>query len=237
MPHGTARRSPSSSPRSWNLAPQIDLEVSGFEMGEIDVLLDGRGLDQEDELPPIDAGATPVSRVGDLWVLGEHRLLCGDALHAESYARVLGADKAEMMFADPPYNVPVEGHVSGLGAVKHGDFAMASGELSPAEFQSFLTNLARPCGEPVDRRRHPLCLHGLATPAGGACRRRTRSTASSRTCASGTRAMPGWARSIAPSTSSSSCSRWARVRTSTTSRSGAMAGTGPTSGTMSARTH
>ena len=153
------------------LAPQIDLEVSGFEMGEIDVLLDGSGLEQEDELPPIDASATPVSRVGDLWVLGEHHLLCGDALQAESYAQVLGADKADMMFADPPYNVPVAGHVSGLGAVKHADFVMASGELSSAEFQSFLRTSARPCGEPVDRRCHPLRLHGLATSAGGPCRR------------------------------------------------------------------
>ena len=72
------------------LTPQIELEISGFEMGEIDILLDGRGLDQEDELPPIDAGATPVTRAGDLWVLGEHHLLCGDALHPESYAHVSG---------------------------------------------------------------------------------------------------------------------------------------------------
>ena len=81
--------------------------------------------------------AAPVSRAGDLWILGEHRLLCGDALYAESYAHVLGADKAQMMFADPPYNVPIAGHASGLGAVKHADFVMASGELSAAEFQIF----------------------------------------------------------------------------------------------------
>ena len=68
------------------LAPQIDLEITGFEMGEIDILLDGSGIEQEDELPSIDISATPVSRAGDLWVLGEHHLLCGDALQAESYA-------------------------------------------------------------------------------------------------------------------------------------------------------
>ena len=141
------------------LAPQIDLEVSGFEMGEIDVLLDGRGLEQEDELPPIDASATPVSRVGDLWVLGEHHLLCGDALHAESYAHVLGADKADMMFADPPYNVPIAGHVSGLGAVKHADFVMASGELSSAEFQSFLrTTLGHAASRSIDGAIHYVCM-------------------------------------------------------------------------------
>ena len=141
------------------LAPQIDLEVSGFEMGEIDVLLDGRGLEQEDELPPIDASATPVSRAGDLWVLGEHHLLCGDALHAESYARVLGTDKADMMFADPPYNVPIAGHVSGLGAVKHADFVMASGELSSAEFQSFLkTTLGHAASRSIDGAIHFVCM-------------------------------------------------------------------------------
>jgi DNA methylase len=141
------------------LAPQIDLEVSGFEMGEIDILLDGRGGDQEDELPPIDAGTTPVSRAGDLWVLGEHHLLCGDALQAESYARVLGADKADMMFADPPYNVPVEGHVSGLGAVKHADFVMASGELSSAEFESFLrTSLGHAASRSINGSVHYVCM-------------------------------------------------------------------------------
>jgi DNA methylase/ParB/Sulfiredoxin domain len=121
------------------LEPQLDLKITGFEMGEIDVVLDGDGIDQEDELPEMDATAAPVTRPGDLWIAGEHRCLCGDALEAASYARVLGDDKADMMFADPPYNVAIDGHASGLGAVKHDDFAMASGELSPAEFRTFLT--------------------------------------------------------------------------------------------------
>ncbi len=120
------------------LAPQIDLEVTGFEMGEIDVLLDGSGADEEDDLPDIADGAALVTRVGDLWILGEHRLHCADALEADSYGRVLGTDKADMMFADPPYNVPIYGHASGLGTIKHPDFVQGSGELSPAEFQSFL---------------------------------------------------------------------------------------------------
>ena len=77
----------------------------------------------------------------------------------ESYAQVLGDDKAEMMFADPPYNVPVEGHVSGLGAVKHGDFAMASGELSSAEFQTFLkTSLGLAATRSIDGAIHYVCM-------------------------------------------------------------------------------
>jgi DNA methylase len=148
----------SSSPNSWNLQHR-SISRSDFEMGEIDVLLDGHGLEQEDELLPIDAKATPVSRVGDLWLLGEHHLFCGDALQAESYAQVLGADKADMMFADPPYNVPVAGHVSGLGAVKHADFVMASGELSAAEFQSFLrTILGHAANRSIDGAIHYVCM-------------------------------------------------------------------------------
>jgi DNA modification methylase len=141
------------------LAPQIDLEVGGFEMGEIDLLLEGRGVDQEDTLPEIEDGATPVTLIGDLWALGEHRLLCGDALHAETYSHLLGTDKVQMMFADPPYNVPIQGHVSGLGKVKHGNFAMASGELSPAEFQSFLTtSLGHAAHSSVDGAIHFVCI-------------------------------------------------------------------------------
>ena len=120
------------------LAPQVELELSGFEIGEVDFLLDGSGLDEEDDLPKLVDDVAPVTRADDLWILGKHRLLCGDAQDADSYAQLLGNDKADLMFADPPYNVPIDGHVSGLGTVKHRDFAMASGELSPAEFQSFL---------------------------------------------------------------------------------------------------
>jgi DNA modification methylase len=142
-----------------DLAPQVDLEITGFEMGEIDVLLDGSGLDQEDELPPIDAENTPVSRLGDLWVLGEHRLLCGDALRAESYAHVMGTETAQMMFADPPYNLPIEGHVSGLGGVNHTDFAMASGELSSSEFQAFLRiALGHAASHSINGAIHYVCM-------------------------------------------------------------------------------
>ena len=138
---------------------QIDLEASGFEIGEIDGLLDDQGLDQEDDLPQVETGIMPVSRLGDRWILGDHRLVCGDALRPESYAQVLGDDKGEMMFADPPYNVPVEGHVSGLGAVKHDNFAMASGELSSAEFQTFLrTSLGHAASRSINGAIHFVCM-------------------------------------------------------------------------------
>jgi DNA modification methylase len=141
------------------LEPKIDLEVSGFEIAEIDVLLDGSGVDQEDDLPTIENATAPVTHTGDLWLLGDHRLFCGDSLDSESYARMLGTDKADMMFADPPFNVPIEGHVSGLGAVKHTNFAMASGELSSAEFQSFLrTSLGHAASQSINGAIHYVCM-------------------------------------------------------------------------------
>jgi DNA modification methylase len=141
------------------LEPQIDLEVSGFAMGEIDVHLDGRGLDQEDELPEMEAKAAPVTRPGDVWLCGEHRIFCGDALAAESYARVLDGETADMLFSDPPYNVPIEGHASGLGAAKHSDFAMASGELSSAGFLAFLTtSLGHAASCSIDGAIHFVCM-------------------------------------------------------------------------------
>jgi DNA modification methylase len=141
------------------LAPEHGLEVSGFEMGEIDSLMDSGGLDQEDELPVIDASASPVTRPGNLLVLGDHRIFCGDALVAESYSPVLGTEKVQMMFADPPYNLAIDGHVSGLGKVKHADFAMASGELTSPEFVRFLqTSLGHATRYSIDGAIHFVCM-------------------------------------------------------------------------------
>src|SRR5438093_1546177 len=77
-------------------------------------------------------------RLGDLWLCGPHRVLCGDATRAEAFAALLGEERAQMVFTDPPYNVPIDGHACGLGQVKHREFAMAAGEMSPAEFIAFL---------------------------------------------------------------------------------------------------
>jgi DNA modification methylase len=119
----------------------FDVTVTGFETAEIDILI--RELkedvhDEADELPDIDRTVPAVSRLGDRWLLGDHVLLCGDALNKDSYTRLLGSNKAQMVFTDPPYNVPIDGHVSGLGKKKHREFAMASGEMSRLEFITFL---------------------------------------------------------------------------------------------------
>jgi DNA modification methylase len=115
----------------------FDIELTGFEPAEIDLAIEGlddAAPEAADELPP---AGPPVTRPGDLWVLGPHRLLCGSALEAASYQRLMAGDAAAMILTDPPYNVRIAGNVSGLGKVKHGDFTMASGELTEAGFADF----------------------------------------------------------------------------------------------------
>jgi len=121
----------------------FSLEVTGFTMGEIDLRIEGlesaEAKDNEaDVFPPPPAGPS-VTQLGDLWLLGDHRILCGNALDASSYRLLMEDRHAAMVFTDPPFNVAIDGHVSGLGIIKHREFAMASGEMSETEFVSFLT--------------------------------------------------------------------------------------------------
>lgn len=120
------------------------IEVLGWETAEIDIILEDELEEQEgNSVGPadeqIEPPADPVSRPGDLWFLGEHRLLCGSSLDNSNWTRLLDCKTAAMAFTDPPYNVPVSGHVCGLGKVSHAEFAMASGEMSKAEFTAFLS--------------------------------------------------------------------------------------------------
>jgi DNA modification methylase len=87
--------------------------------------------------------APPVSKLGEVWVLGRHRILCGNALDPQAFTALMGAERAVMVFIDPPYNVPIEGHASGLGKIHHRPFPMASGEMNKAEFTAFLGQALR----------------------------------------------------------------------------------------------
>ena len=122
---------------------ETPIEVLGWDTGEIDLILD-EAADIEDPEDPadeqIEPPADPVSRTGDLWVLGKHRLLCGSSLDEGAWVTLLAGEVAAMAFTDPPYNVKVSGHICGLGKVSHPEFAMASGEMSKAEFTAFLTD-------------------------------------------------------------------------------------------------
>jgi len=120
----------------------FSIEIAGFEMAEVDQILDARaeadGADSNDDVAPLPDPEAAVTRPGDLWRLGDHLLLCADATDAASYDRLLGDARASMVFTDPPYNVPIQGHVSGLGKVRHREFAMAAGEMSREGFCAFL---------------------------------------------------------------------------------------------------
>ena len=120
----------------------LDLTLTGFETPEIDLIIGELYLeaerDPEDDVPELDDSKPVIARAGDLLSLGAHRLLCGDARDPADYSRLMGDERAEMLITDPPYNVPIAGHVSGLGKVKHEEFQMASGEMSRDEFVSFL---------------------------------------------------------------------------------------------------
>ncbi|MBU1213167.1 MAG: ParB N-terminal domain-containing protein [Alphaproteobacteria bacterium] len=128
---------------------EFDVTITGFEMPEIDVLIEELDpkpdkRDPADFVPALQDQA--VTRLGDIWLIGPHRLICGDSLDPATFADLLDGEQAQMVFTDPPYNVPIDGHVSGLGEMKHREFAFASGEMTAAEFEGFLatvfTNLA-----------------------------------------------------------------------------------------------
>lgn len=118
----------------------FDIEAIGFSVCEIDMKidsLDDHSLDRDDVEP--ERGPA-VTAAGDLWQLGRHRLLCGDALDGAAWSKLMAGEQASMVFTDPPYNVAIAGNVSGLGRVKHREFAMASGEMDRDQFAGFLTD-------------------------------------------------------------------------------------------------
>lgn len=119
----------------------FDIETIGFDMGEIDLrieLLNAREASPA-ESPVPDVSGPAVSRLGDLWLIGRHKLLCGDARSEAAHAELMGTERAAAVFSDPPYNVPIDGHVSGLGKVRHREFVMAAGEMTREAFTEFLT--------------------------------------------------------------------------------------------------
>lgn len=128
-------------------APELnfDIALTGFDTVEIDNILYGekpkkKAEDAADKIPALHEDQPPVSTFGDLWRCGVHTLLCGDAQSAESYRTLLGEERADMLFSDPPYNVPIRGHVSKRRNAR--EFMMASGELTSDEFIAFLRNIA-----------------------------------------------------------------------------------------------
>ena len=124
---------------------EFDVEVTGFSSAEVDLLFDEARDSSPDpehaadnDIPPLADPVSAVTRCGDLWLLDRHRLLCGDSRHAESYDHLLQDERADLIFTDPPFNVPIDGHVCGLGRIRHHEFAMGTGEMSREAFTGFL---------------------------------------------------------------------------------------------------
>lgn len=138
----------------------FDFEVTGFETRDLDRLDAPVAKPTKAEVvPELERDQPAVSSLGDLWKLGPHLLLCGNALEEASYAKLMGDQRAQMVFTDPPYNVKIDGHVCGLGSVRHRSFEMAAGEMSESEFTGFLATvmglMARYSG---DGAIHDICM-------------------------------------------------------------------------------
>jgi len=142
----------------------FSLETTGFEIGEIDLRIEQMSSTNEGDNARADCLAEPldgpsVTHPGDLWLLNEHRVLCASALERTAYASLMGNSQARMAFTDPPYNVQIGGNVSGAGAIRHREFAMASGEMSEDEFRAFLSKAcALLAGYSVPEALHYICM-------------------------------------------------------------------------------
>jgi len=123
----------------------FDVTVTGFEVAEIDAVLEEAADEFCEDAAFLEPASDkdPISEPGDLWRLDKHLILCGNALHEATYRTLMGDRRAALVFSDPPYNVRIDGHVTGNGAIRHREFAMACGELSEAEFVSFLSSTLR----------------------------------------------------------------------------------------------
>ncbi|ABI76439.1 DNA methylase [Hyphomonas neptunium ATCC 15444] len=134
----------------------IDLETTGFDIGEIDLVIgsDEAAVDEEPLVPPPPAQA--VTRPGDLWIMGQHRLLCGSCLEPLDWQCLMRGERARVCFTDPPYNVKIKGHVS---SKDHDEFAMGSSEMSPEQFVAFLYGALGGAVEwSIDGAIHYICM-------------------------------------------------------------------------------
>jgi len=127
--------------RDLSLELDLDLELTGFSMTEIDLIVmddsaSTSGASDADDAPA--PSGPPITRPGDVWEVQGHRIACCDALQEASYAAIMGDERADMVFTDPPYNVRIQDWAAGFGSKKYEEFAMGSGEMSEAEFTAFL---------------------------------------------------------------------------------------------------
>lgn len=127
----------------------FDVDLTGFDTPQIDIILDGDGaavIKEKETLELPAESKASVAQPGDLWALGPHRIICGDALDQHIYIRLMDGEKAQMVFTDPPYNVPINGHVRTGDRGGHREFAMAVGEMTNDAFRTFLRGAIKAMG-------------------------------------------------------------------------------------------
>ena len=139
----------------------FDVGITGFSIPEINSLIET--VEPEEPCDPADdvVQENDPARVplGNVWQLGPHRLVCGDALEAETVNTLMDGSSAQMITTDPSYNVPIDGHVDNSGKNPHREFVMASGEMTSSEFTQFLTtSLANMAEQSVDGSIHFVCM-------------------------------------------------------------------------------
>lgn len=142
-------------------ALDFSLNITGFDMGDIDLILEGKEtkIDPKANNIPFIPDNEIVSQEGDVWQLDKHRLICGNSLKKETLTALMEDKKADMVFTDPPYNVKINGHVCGAGNVQHQEFKFASGEMSSEEFTQFLQSaFERLCECSKDGSLHYICM-------------------------------------------------------------------------------
>ena len=139
----------------------FDVSITGFEVAEIDLILEEahESAEAEDPVPEPLFDQAAVTERGDLWILGKHRICCADCRDDASYKTLLGARRAAAVFTDPPFNVKIDGHATGNGAIRHREFPMASGEMTEPEYASFLNgNLKLLARYSAKNSIHYLCI-------------------------------------------------------------------------------
>jgi DNA modification methylase len=118
----------------------FDITMTGFEIPEIDLIIEEakNAPDSDDDITEQNVEQNPITEPNDLWLLGRHKIICGDSQLDAPFSQLLGSRRASSVFTDPPYNVKIDGHATGNGSIRHRDFLMASGELNEHEYVSFL---------------------------------------------------------------------------------------------------
>lgn len=145
----------------------FDLSLTGFSVTETDLILGAdEPLPEDAFVPVIPPGEDVIVIQGDVWLLDNHHISCGDCRDPAVIDQLMKEVRANMVLTDPPYNVPIDGHVSGLGKNQHGEFVMASGEMTPNEFSEFLRDsLAQAARVSVDGSLHYIFMDWRGLPA------------------------------------------------------------------------